>query len=1026
MRRIWVLSALLFIAATPARSQTPVSADLGFQPESTLVSPNPALPGSTVSYQIFVQNFGPSRSSYAPVVVTATFPPEVTLNGCSAALTLNGGVVLSMESCVVNGSTVTATYNESLQTLDPAYDRPWLDRLFIFATLSPAAPAPGGQFSATFTVSAPSQDPNPANNSVTIVLSTPSPIVVTGAPIQLDFGVATLGYQFPPLEVQVTNAGKTPIIFVSSLDAGGSTGSGQGSNFVFVQGPTVTGPFAVSDTECTGPPGTSADGPGIWYLMPGATCSVDVYFTPVGLGPASGTMTFYEFESIPGSPSLVAQQVVSLKGVGANVGVLPRNLTFPLTQDASTSPAQALSLFNTGPADVTVASVIASGKFSATNDCGGVVTAQGACDIFVSFSPTISGTATGSVSITEGDIGSPLQVPLSGLGTAVKLSRDPENPLVFENDVEQVSKPQQIVLTDASTQPLKLGQITATGDFFERDDCPRGLHSGQSCTISVFYKPSQDGGGKGTLTIVDQDAASPETFQLVGTGVGADRGVIFLHYDYTVGSDHTHDPEVVAPGALREVRRAFARHGILLVIDPEHAAIPETTPDPSVPPYFYFPTIIFGTGTCGGAPGGANFYDLKTQYYTGKNPRTHYMIFGHEIADSRPGDSFDCAPGFYSGLAELPGQNFVIALGDLDLRSEVSASLERLFVGSSFMHELGHNLGLHHGGGIGAIEADDTNDKPSYLSIMNYNFLFNGISVADHPGSTQPRSCSQNSDCPGGALCVNTAVPPTGPPANACIRLDYSRQVLPTGGNTPGALDERNLNEPAGLGSGNSDIFIYPNKACDNVEVAASNGPVDWDNDGTATSTHTQANVLMDNIDLACSSPLKSLAGFDDWKALTQNLDATGMPNPGGTNPPAGAPEVDLNTLRQKHLFYPLLPAHLVVHPGCPLGAAPIAPERTGTLTVAIPGTATMDVTRIDLSSLRLHGLKPESTVISDANGDGRPDVVMTFDQAELHIRPQTKEIHVSGFLNHGQRFVAAARVAIVNDMSSQPPNCRN
>ena len=32
------------------------------------------------------------------------------------------------------------------------------------------------------------------------------------------------------------------------------------------------------------------------------------------------------------------------------------------------------------------------------------------------------------------------------------------------------------------------------------------------------------------------------------------------------------------------------------------------------------------------------------------------------------------------------------------------------------MHELGHNLGLHHGGD------DGVNFKPNYLSIMNYSF----------------------------------------------------------------------------------------------------------------------------------------------------------------------------------------------------------------------------------------------------------------------------------------------------------------
>ena len=39
----------------------------------------------------------------------------------------------------------------------------------------------------------------------------------------------------------------------------------------------------------------------------------------------------------------------------------------------------------------------------------------------------------------------------------------------------------------------------------------------------------------------------------------------------------------------------------------------------------------------------------------------------------------------------------------------------------TFMHELGHNLGLRHGG------TDESNYKPNYLSVMNYAFQFYGL-----------------------------------------------------------------------------------------------------------------------------------------------------------------------------------------------------------------------------------------------------------------------------------------------------------
>ena len=39
------------------------------------------------------------------------------------------------------------------------------------------------------------------------------------------------------------------------------------------------------------------------------------------------------------------------------------------------------------------------------------------------------------------------------------------------------------------------------------------------------------------------------------------------------------------------------------------------------------------------------------------------------------------------------------------------------------MHELGHNLGLRHGGD------DNVHRKPNYLSVMNYSFQTTGMTI---------------------------------------------------------------------------------------------------------------------------------------------------------------------------------------------------------------------------------------------------------------------------------------------------------
>ena len=68
-----------------------------------------------------------------------------------------------------------------------------------------------------------------------------------------------------------------------------------------------------------------------------------------------------------------------------------------------------------------------------------------------------------------------------------------------------------------------------------------------------------------------------------------------------------------------------------------------------------------------------------------------------------------------SGVAELNGDDLMISLRCNVVSNPVD------FVANTIMHEVGHNLGLLHGG-------DSTlNYKPNYNSVMNYRFQFVGV-----------------------------------------------------------------------------------------------------------------------------------------------------------------------------------------------------------------------------------------------------------------------------------------------------------
>ncbi|HKF22614.1 MAG TPA: choice-of-anchor D domain-containing protein [Candidatus Angelobacter sp.] len=992
---LMAVMCMVVVAILPASAQSNVS-DLSI---SATISPNPALPGSTVSYFVNVQNLGPNVG-LDPGVITGTLPAGVTASSCFARL--YGAFRIVDGTCVVAGQSITASIPA---TIFPYATSAEQYLLFFDAVLTPSAPNGGAVYSSTFSVSGASHDPNLANNSITAVFTTPAPLSVTVNPKQVSFGYVALNQDSSSLTISVTNSGK--------------------SGFVYT--PTLTGDFFESDNSCAGSHlrGVTISA----FVAPGATCVSTLIFQPTGLGPAHGTITLNENDSVGQS----AQQVVQLSGIGSNIAFQPQRFIFEQPQiDGTTSSSVGLSLINVGSIPVPIGEIQTSTSFSQTNDCGSVVQPQSSCEIFVSFSPTVAGQITGTLTVPAQGLSSPLAAALQGTGSAVELTPSPLRPLDLGSaDLGTDSDPSPVTLTNVSTQPLRLNGVSASGaGFREKDDCPRRLHPGESCTIYPFFRATIDEGpAKGSLIVDAQDPAGPQTFQLTATGIGIRHNVVLLHYDYMVAADHTHDPEVVAPGAIQAVVDAFARHGIRVIVDPRHTAIPETD------------VTVFGPADCSKFFGfhSVNFYDLKAQYFHSTNPRVHYSIFAHFIAQGTSGFGDPCDPFAFSGLSELPGQNFVNSeiAGFLLPEGAFTPSMARMALASSYMHELGHNLGLHHGGGIGPLGTnfDDfqRNFKPNYISVMNYNYLGTGIPVADAVGSTNLKSCSLDQDCGDGALCTDTALGAPFP-AKACFRLDYSRQLLPAAGNTPGALDENgNLDETAGLGSGNSDITFFTDAAC-NGQIVPSNGPLDFDGDGSATNTHATADlipswwlVIQQSVGFCHTGIYSKLGGFDDWAALTGKIDDIETQNSLDMSAQRDhAQEVDIPTLKDKHVLYPLRQVAIAIHPGCGLPSAPIAPGQPGSVTVAVLGSASLDVTQIDPQSLRLHGVVPMNTSIADVNGDGLPDLVATFDLSQIHLSPQATTVRLSGWFTSSQRFFASAPITIVTDMNAQPAACRN
>jgi len=285
---------------------------------------------------------------------------------------------------------------------------------------------------------------------------------------------------------------------------------------------------------------------------------------------------------------------------------------------------------------------------------------------------------------------------------------------------------------------------------------------------------------------------------------------IYVEYDWMAG----HQPD---QSAINAVVAAFASRGINLHLIrgdeiPYHDNVTPVHDDGSADvSYDKLKSMYFGTLQ--------ERSTLTSAQLTAKSYAFHYALFVHSIKGTTwTGDAGTIGPDIIISLGTVPN-----LVGSPDLQA------------GTLMHELGHNLGLRHGG------SDDTNCKPNYLSVMSYT--------------------RQSSD-----FIYNR-------------NLDYSGVALPN-------LDERTqanggtgLNEGNGIGDvltghgttqglkttvGGFDINNVPYTP---IIQWTSNYPIDYNRNGVTNSqvfgqnVHYFTNVCPD-------ASLQNLQGFNDWLGL--------------------------------------------------------------------------------------------------------------------------------------------------------------
>ena len=213
----------------------------------------------------------------------------------------------------------------------------------------------------------------------------------------------------------------------------------------------------------------------------------------------------------------------------------------------------------------------------------------------------------------------------------------------------------------------------------------------------------------------------------------------------------------------------------------------------------------------------------------------HYVIFGHS--------QYGAATS--SGISETPGNDSFISLGTFD--GMIGSKDQQK---GTLLHEIGHTLGLDHGG-----NAATPTCKPNYLSVMSHSRQFVD-KVPDRP-------------------------------------LIFSKSALPD-------LREPTLNEPAGTGASNpAGLTTVWGPEPKSTQAAGSN--FDWNKVGGVTgSVQADINNFASITPCSISDNTQTLTGFWDWNpafiklspmghGLTSSAESCPPPDPDSQiTPPCG------------------------------------------------------------------------------------------------------------------------------------------
>ncbi len=227
----------------------------------------------------------------------------------------------------------------------------------------------------------------------------------------------------------------------------------------------------------------------------------------------SGDTNFVAHTGTPLTQSVQSGPLVTLN---------PTSLTFASQLVGTVSAPQSVVLTNSGVSTLTIFTIVASGDYAVTSTCPTSLLAGRKCTMTITFAPSVTGTRTGTLTVTDNAPGSPQVVPLTGTGIGPIVTLSPSTLTFATQLVGTTSSGKNATLTNTGTAALTISSISVTGanpaDYLESNTCGSTVAVGATCTFSVAFRPKSRGTRTASLSVSDNAAASPQTVALSGTG----------------------------------------------------------------------------------------------------------------------------------------------------------------------------------------------------------------------------------------------------------------------------------------------------------------------------------------------------------------------------------------------------------------------------------------------------------------------------------------------------------------------------